>query len=123
MDLLVDMLFRSSWINVKSVFVCYLFAFVRRLIEVLGFMNPPYWLAVVHISTSSLLGFGNAIVYGAVNSRVRYNLSRNCCRASGNPEGRHGLSKDSIIQMEAEVGHNQKIRAISRDAVEINIDE
>lgn len=74
------------------VFVCYFFAFVRRLLEVCGVTHVPYWLAVLHITFSSLLGLGNAIVYGAINSKVRNHIMNFCCQASEDEQP----SKDKV---------------------------
>jgi len=104
------------------IFVCYFFGFIRRLLEVIGLVHPPFWLAVVHVSTSSLLGLGNAIVYGAINSRVRHKLFQQCCKSSSKSD--QDARKDSIIQMEAEVRQNDKTRKVSLDSsVDLHINE
>jgi len=84
------------------VFVCYFFAFVRRMLEVCGLTNTPYWLAVLHISLSSLLGLGNAIVYGAVNATARHHIISICCKA---PEEEQP-SEDKVQMGETEIEDN-----------------
>jgi len=100
------------------IFVCYFFAFVRRLLEVCGLVNTPYWLAVLHISFSSLLGLGNAIVYGAVNATVRREIMNMCCKG---PEDVPS-SKDKVQMGETEI-QNDMDRPRGDTSVDIQIDE
>jgi len=100
------------------VFVCYFFAFVRRMLEVCGLENTPYWLAVLHISFSSLLGLGNAIVYGAVNATVRRHIITICCEAPEQEE----QSKDKVQMGETEVEDDAN-RMRGDTSVDIQIDE
>jgi len=100
------------------VFVCYFFAFVRRFIEVCGYVNIPFWLAVLHIGPSSLLGFGNAIVYGSLNRQMHQEITKMCCRMSTDSEN-HKQSRTPSIQMQESNPHRK-----TRDSgVETLIDE
>jgi len=102
-------------------FVCYFFAFVRRLLEVLGNLTTPYWLAVLHITFSSLLGLGNAIVYGAINSMMRQQIMNKCCGSKNLLESEK-RSGDSIIQMEG--AKEEVTRKSTHDyGVDLAIDE
>jgi len=58
-------------------FVTYFFGVFRRMFEISG-GDTPYWLAVVHIGFAALLGFGNALVYGVINSDLRNELLGSC---------------------------------------------
>lgn len=96
------------------VFICYFFAFVRRLLEV-GYTNIPFWLAVLHIGPSSLLGLGNAIVYGTINRMFRQQIMGICCNA---PKERDS-NKEPCIQLE----ESNKPRKSQDSGVEMHIDE
>lgn len=103
-------------------FVCYFFAFVRRLLEVLGNLTTPYWLAILHITFSSLLGLGNAIVYGAINSMMRQQIMNKCCGAKNVSESEK-RSKDSIIQMEGAKEDGPTRKSTHDFGVDLAIDE
>ena len=45
-------------------FVCYFFATVRRLDELITSTDAPFWMAAIQVFMSALLGTGNACVYG-----------------------------------------------------------
>jgi len=81
------------------IFVCYFYAFIRRLLEVIGNLTTPFWLAVLHVTFAALLGLGNAIVYGTINSMMRYQIMTDCCKYGDESEivKRAG---NSVIQME-----------------------
>jgi len=96
------------------VFVCYFFAFVRRLLEVCGMTDIPYWLVVLHITFSSLLGLGNAIVYGAINANVRNHIVNLCCHTSEEEQ-----SKDKVEMGDAQDEGNVQ-RGDTSVALQIN---
>jgi len=56
-------------------FICSFFGVFRRIFEICGGVSP-YWLALVHITLYSLLGFGNALVYGIINTELRRQLQK-----------------------------------------------
>merc|ERR1719233_2577904 len=95
------------------VFICYFFAFIRRLFEVLGNNTTPYWLAFLHIGFSTLLGLGNAIVYGAINSMLRGQLMSLCCKVPNQMD--KVVNSDNTIQLEMELGKNDS--GVSHDGV------
>jgi hypothetical protein len=99
-------------------FFCYFFAFVRRLLEVCGNDDIPFWLAVLHAGPSSLLGFGNAIVYGAVNNILRQQIMEMCCTCS-TLAGNTKLSKEPCIQL----NEVNKHRKTADSTVEVYIEE
>jgi len=99
------------------IFVCYFFAFVRRMLEICGLTHTPYWLAVLHITFSSLLGLGNAIVYGAVNASVRHHIMTICCKGS---EEEPPIDKVQMGETEIEDDLN---RTRGDTSVDVQIDE
>jgi len=102
------------------IFVCYFFAFVRRLLEVVGNLTTPYWLAVLHITFAALLGLGNAIVYGAINSMMRHYIKTECCKFGKESEN---VNRDSIIQMEGAKGDLKDQKNEEKMGVDLAIDE
>jgi len=65
-------------------FVTYFFGVFRRVFEICG-GETPFWLAFVHIGLSALLGFGNALVYGVINSELRNHLIGSCVGCVNGP--------------------------------------
>merc|ERR1719320_697582 len=95
-------------------FVSYAVGVFRRVFEICG-GDTPYAIAVLHIPLSALLGFGNAVVYGVINSELRNALMGSCvgCVSGPGPAGEDGMDAQKKCSK----------RSNKNEKVEIHIDD
>jgi len=75
-------------------FVCSFFGVFRRIFEICG-GTSPFWMALLHILLYSLLGFGNAVVYGIINSELRNQLQKTIFSCVNEQSEKNAIEMDS----------------------------